>query len=109
MGMKKTRADSAVRRAFAARLRAARVTAGFETNADLAREIGVEAETYNRWERGETEPGLASLSKIRRATGVSLDWLVAGDQRATEPENPYPTKNDSHQPRVSRATRAAAS
>jgi transcriptional regulator with XRE-family HTH domain len=82
MGQKKSRPDSQARAAFAARLKAARLSHGnYPNNIDLARAIGVEGETYNRWERGETEPGIANLAKLHAALGISLDWLVAGDRR----------------------------
>ncbi len=45
----------------------------------FAAALGLEAETYRRYERGETEPSLAVLARVRDVTGVSLDYLVAGD------------------------------
>lgn len=70
---------SAVRRAFAERLAAARLTAGYETEKDFAQHaLGIDAQRYRRWERAETEPDLAMLVKIATATVRSLDWLVRG-------------------------------
>lgn len=39
-------------------------------------------EAYRRYERGETEPKLSTLVKIRQTTGVPLDWLIAGIEEA---------------------------
>ena len=68
---------------FAVRLEAARVLTGLDMG-QFAAAIGVEAETYRRYERGETEPNVATMQKIRKATGVSLDFLIAG----IRPDNP---------------------
>jgi transcriptional regulator with XRE-family HTH domain len=61
---------------FSAQLRAARLTAGFQHQNELADAIGVEHETYRRWERGETEPGIANLRKLALKLQRSLDDLV---------------------------------
>lgn len=45
---------------------------------EFAEIIGLEAETYRRYERGETEPKISTLRKIKEITGGSLDWLIAG-------------------------------
>ena len=82
--------DKAIRRDFALRLKAVRKAAGFQHMMTFARELGIEPEAYRRWERGETEPGIANLSKITEITGVSLDFLVAGKLKATEIEKPNP-------------------
>ena len=68
--------------AFGARLEATRRYHGRRTNRSrlkqnaFAEELGVEANRYRRWERGEIEPPLAALRAIRRLTGLSLDWLI---------------------------------
>jgi ribosome-binding protein aMBF1 (putative translation factor) len=91
-----------VRRQFAVRLRAARETAGFATMAELARAIGQEPETYRRWERAETEPGLYWLWVLSDTTNHSLDWLIAGRslfvhkvEEAAGTENPGPARRAS--------------
>lgn len=46
-------------------------------------------EAYRRYERGETEPKLSTLVKIRNTTGVPLDWLIAGiEERAGRAKPP---------------------
>lgn len=78
--MRKSQPDPAskVTRAFASRLKAARVAAGFETQKAFAEHINSEAETYRRWERAETEPPFHMLVKIRHAVGKSVDFLICG-------------------------------
>lgn len=45
---------------------------------DFATILSIEAQTYRRYEIGDTEPNIASLTRIHEVTGVSLDYLVAG-------------------------------
>ena len=76
---------SAERGAFAARLTALRQTYGMSIGqpgldmGEFAKLLGLEGETYRRYERGETEPPLRVLSAIRRVTGISLNALIAGE------------------------------
>ena len=67
--------------AFARRLEAARVAAGYQTMRDFAKELGVAEATYRRWEAAETEPNLFHLRRISSLTKVSLDILVSGERR----------------------------
>lgn len=69
------------RAAFARRLVAARVSAGYETMRDFAKELGVAEATYRRWEAAETEPNLFHLRRISVLTKVSLDILISGERR----------------------------
>lgn len=64
--------------AWGRRLAAARLAAGFETAADMARELGMVINTYRRYERGETVPPLDVLDNIRKLTSKPLDWLLVG-------------------------------
>ena len=79
------RAATAARQAFATRLRALRQSYGMSigsptlTAGEFAKLLDLEGETYRRYERGETEPALRVLSRIRELTGVSLNSLVAGE------------------------------
>lgn len=98
------KAASVARKEFAGRLRSWRTSAGFKTMADFARELVIEQETYRRYERGETEPGVSGLTKIKAKLGVSLDYLVAGDLAALRrpdaggeeaaPALPFPAKTE---------------
>jgi transcriptional regulator with XRE-family HTH domain len=45
-------------------------------------------EAYRRYERGETEPKLSTLAKLRHLTGVPLDWLIAGIEERPSSSKP---------------------
>lgn len=77
---------------FAARLIQSREAYGTRTGRpdldqkEFAEIVGIEAETYRRYERGETEPKLSTLVKIKRITGVPLDWLITGiEEKSARP------------------------
>lgn len=72
---------STIRQAFARRLEAARVAAGYSTMRDFAEALPIAEARYRRWEAAETEPDLMHLMKIAKLTGVSLDTLVGGERR----------------------------
>ena len=65
-------------RDFGRRLRAARVTSGYMEAADFARDLGIEAPRYRKYERGESVPPLNVLYGIVKITGRRLDWLLLG-------------------------------
>ncbi len=65
-------------RDFGRRLRAARIAAGYEDAADLARDLGIEEATYRKYERGGALPRVDVLECIVQTTGKSLDWLLLG-------------------------------
>lgn len=70
------------RQAFAERLRVARKAAKYRSARAFSTALGVEPETYRRWERAETEPNIFWLVRLRdllRSTGLSLDFLIAGE------------------------------
>lgn len=67
--------------AFARRLEAARIAAGYETMRDFSKQLDVAEATYRRWEAAETEPNLYHLQKISKLTAVSLDTLISGERR----------------------------
>ena len=80
-------ADHKLATEAAVRLRALRVSLGYETAAAFARAIGYAPGTYQRYEhRLPVHPKL--VVKLVRAIGpitfVSLDWLFCGD-KAREP------------------------
>jgi len=66
--------------AFARRLEAARISAGYETMRDFAAALGVQEARYRRWEAAETEPDIFHLMRIAALTKVSLDVLIAGQR-----------------------------
>jgi transcriptional regulator with XRE-family HTH domain len=77
---------------FARRLGAVRLAYGAVTGRSnlsrslFASELGLEKNTYTKYERGESEPPLAVLAGVRRLTGISLDYLIADlDQGIANP------------------------
>jgi transcriptional regulator with XRE-family HTH domain len=63
---------------FGRRLRAARITAGYEEATDFASDLGIEAPRYRKYERGSSMPPLDVLEAITKLTGRTLDWLLLG-------------------------------
>lgn len=66
-------------KAFGCRLRAARITAGYDDATDFATALGIEAARYRKYERGDSVPPLEVLEGIVRMTSHSLDWLLLGE------------------------------
>lgn len=64
--------------AWGRRLAASRLAAGFETAADMAREVKMEANAYRKYERGEAMAPIDMLELICKLTGKSLDFLLLG-------------------------------
>jgi predicted transcriptional regulator len=53
---------------------------GFDIQqADFARMLEVSQSQLSKYERGESEPPLEILVKLRERFGKSLDWLVIGE------------------------------
>lgn len=45
----------------------------------LAQKTGISARTINAYALGESEPSMAKLISISKATGVSISWLATGE------------------------------
>ena len=69
--------DDACRPAWAERLKMARQMTGLSA-ADFAKRLGIEAERYRKYERGEREAPYAVICRIADLTGMTLDALIAG-------------------------------
>jgi transcriptional regulator with XRE-family HTH domain len=69
--------------ALGERLRAARVAAGFRSQAALAAALGVERNTVGRAELGIVVPHAETLRKWAQLCGASLDELLADDTVST--------------------------
>lgn len=63
---------------YGERLRAARLGAGFRTQAELADSAGFSRPRYNHWERGHHPPDLESLLTLSYRYGISADWILWG-------------------------------
>jgi transcriptional regulator with XRE-family HTH domain len=46
---------------------------------EFASSIELKGETYRRYERGETEPNIATLAKLRSKYKVNLHHLISGE------------------------------
>lgn len=46
---------------------------------EMAEKLGEQEDTYSMWERGDSPPAIAKLTKLRAVTGASLDYLWCGD------------------------------
>lgn len=57
------------------RIKSARQRAGL-SQSEIAREIGLNQSSVSDWERGETAPSLANLTKLARLLGVTVDHLL---------------------------------
>ena len=55
------------------------------TQAELAAKLNYSDKAVSKWERGESLPDVAVLSKIADLFQVSLDWLVRGEVMSAEP------------------------
>ncbi len=63
---------------FAKNLREARERKQI-TRRDFAQQLHITAQTYGAYELGQREPRFDILLKISELLGVSLDWLLKGD------------------------------
>jgi transcriptional regulator with XRE-family HTH domain len=84
------------RDAFVARVRQARTDAGYTQRA-VAMLLGLDASTYNNYERGRGNepPTLMPLHLIERfcvLCQVSIDWLVTGTETRRRRRPPKPQK-----------------
>lgn len=78
--MTKDRRVDRLMRSFGRRLRAARITAGYEDATDFANDLGIEPPRYRKYERGESVPPLDVLEDIARITERNTDWLLFGQK-----------------------------
>ena len=60
----------------------------------MGEELGISGPSYQAYEKGKNEPSTGSLLIIARKLGVSLDWLLTGEERSREPEPVILTGND---------------
>ncbi len=63
---------------LAARIESARMRAGL-SQAQLARRMGIERQSVQQWENGETAPRQSRLTKLAQVLGVNAQWLLTGE------------------------------
>ncbi len=78
------------------RLRAARENKELDQST-LADKVGVVTRTLQRWEKGEQVPDGLALTRIARATGVQVSWLLTGEGEMyplpSQPDNVFVLPN----------------
>lgn len=47
---------------------------------DLANSLGISPQAVSKWERGENAPDVTVLVPLARLLGVSVDWLLSGQE-----------------------------
>lgn len=65
---------------FAQRLKKLRMERGL-TQREFATKTGINYVQYNRYEKGDRKPSADVLPKIADALGVSVDYLLEGDEQ----------------------------
>lgn len=81
--MKQSPRGDRMMRDFGTRLRASRITSGYESAQVFASDLAIDAQRYRKYERGESIPPLEVLEQIVKLTGKSLDWLLLGNRPAS--------------------------
>lgn len=74
-GMGRGRTPVEFNRLLAQRLRAARIGAGYDKMPPFARLVGVEWETYKKWEQGKTPIPHHHLSRVSELTGKDANFF----------------------------------
>jgi transcriptional regulator with XRE-family HTH domain len=70
---------------FKENLRRLREEAGL-TQTQMADKAGVPFRSYQNWEAGSREPGIAALAALAKALGVSVDQLISESE--ADPKKP---------------------
>lgn len=65
--------------AVAIRIAQTRKALGYRSQADFCREIGVDRNIYNPFEKAKRRMTIDVALKIRARFGISLDWIYCGD------------------------------
>lgn len=71
------------RRAIGARIRQARLACGLDNASEFARRVSVTPTTVYRWEAGSVVPSVFTLYDIAAVCGVSMEWLIGGEEPDT--------------------------
>lgn len=64
---------------FRARLKLAREMAGLKQG-EAAEALGLDQGSISEWETGKVEPSPGALVKLAALYGVSIDWLLTGEE-----------------------------
>ncbi|GKH47109.1 helix-turn-helix domain-containing protein [Anaerotruncus massiliensis (ex Togo et al. 2019)] len=66
------------------RIRELRISADIMQK-DLAKELGIPANTFNQYETGKREPDFETLKRIANHFHVSVDYLIGNDDKKNKP------------------------
>ena len=66
-------------RAQAKRLIATRLALDYESQTEFCKEIGIEKNIYNPFEKGRRPITIDAARKIKRRFLIPLDWTIEGD------------------------------
>lgn len=61
---------------FGERLKQARTEAGYYSQDQFCRELGISEKTYRRWESGACKPRVEAFLSICRATNKNPYWFI---------------------------------
>lgn len=67
--------------AIAERLKLTRRAMGL-TQAAISRMVGIGAQAWNNYERGQKRISIDQALRLCRSTGITLDWIYQGDMRS---------------------------
>ena len=65
---------------IAFRLATTRVALGYENQSEYAKIAGLSQNRYNQYETGERTITIEAALKLKKAYGISLDWIYDGDR-----------------------------
>lgn len=60
-------------------LQAARYAGVGESQAAIAKDLGLDRQTVNHWFRNDATPGADNLALVQKKWGVNAEWLRSGD------------------------------
>ena len=83
-----TSRHSKIMKTFSRRLKEARERASYDSAAKFAAVLGMEPHTYRKYERGQSEPNLETLTRICELLEVTPNYLLpmaAGEARGKAP------------------------
>lgn len=76
---------------FGTRLKQARIAAGYESAAQAAAQLGIEAPTYRAYERGQREANYETLLRMCELYRISVDYVLPVQATSGNSERRRPT------------------
>lgn len=73
--------QTAYQEAFGRRLKSCREAAGYESQAEFARVLGMTTEGYRLYETGQRQPRFSTLVEIAERLDKTLDFLILGKRQ----------------------------